>query len=100
MLMVQQAIVNAAREGARSGAIQLDGAQALATAQATATDYLTRSGMDMTRTSVNPIFTSISGTQAVDVTVSYSYPSMLVAWLPGVGSTIPLRSRVVMRQEA
>jgi Flp pilus assembly protein TadG len=100
ILIIKQALTNAAREGARVGALELDNSQALSTAQATAEDYLNKSGVDLSRSSVQSSFSTINGIDAVEIDISYQYQSSLTAWIPGVPSTLGLASRVVMRREA
>ncbi len=100
IFMIQQMLINAAREGARVGAINLDDTEALADAENVARDYLTRSGVDLSVTEVQPVFSQINGTQAVEVNIDYQYAADLVSWFPGINDTISLHSQVVMRREA
>ncbi len=68
--MVEQIAVNAAREGARVGSLHAPDAPdapMLAEATATATGYLSRAGLDVTRATV----TAVPGVQSVVVQVSY-----------------------------
>lgn len=100
IFMIQQMLINAAREGARVGAINLDDTEALTDAENVARDYLTRSGVDLSVTEVQPVFSQVNGTQAVEVNIDYQYAADLVSWFPGINDTINLRSQVVMRREA
>jgi len=100
MLRIQQSLTNASREGARAGAIHLDDATALSTADAVTTDYLTRTGIDLALVTINSSFSVIDGSQAVEVLINYDYASGLAVWIPGLNSSLALNSRAVMRREA
>ena len=100
IFMIKQVITNAAREGARLGAINLDNTEALSTANTISQDYLERSGMDMSAVNVDSIFSELSGNRAIQVTINYDYTSRLAGWGPGISDSISLRSRTVMRREA
>jgi len=100
MLRVQQALANAAREGARAGAIHLDDTRALNTADTVTTDYLTQTGIDLTLVSVSTAFSQVNGVQAIEILIDYDYASGLTGWVPGMSDTLQLHSRVVMRREA
>lgn len=100
VLMVKQVITNAAREGARAAAIKLDNTEALSSARQVSQDYLARCGVDLSVVTVTPVFSTINGTGAVQVTIHYNYLSNLYRWVPGIPETIGLESRVVMRREA
>lgn len=100
ILMIQQALTNAAREGARAGAVKLDDTQALSSAQTVSQDYLTRTGVDLSRITINPTFSELDGTAALQLTILYDFSSTLHSWIPGIPETVGLRSRVVMRREA
>lgn len=99
ILRIQQALTNAAREGARVGAIHLDSSQALDSASAVTQDYLERTGVNLTNVKVSPAFSELNGIQALQLKIDYDYVSHLSGWVPGL-DTIGLRSRVVMRREA
>lgn len=100
ILMIQQSLANAAREGARVGALLLDDTLALTTAGNVAQDYLNRTGIEAALTTVTPSFTTISGINAVQILINYDFSSGLTNLIPGIGPTIELNSRVVMRREA
>lgn len=100
ILMIKQMITNAAREGARVAAINLDDSGALSSAQTVSEDYLTRCNVDLTHTTVSPIFSTVNGANAVQVTIRYNYTTALNRWVPGVPETLDLVSRAVMRREA
>jgi len=100
VLVLQQSLNNAAREGSRVGAIHLDNVQALAVAENVATDYLTRSGVDLSVTAVNAAFTEVNGSEAVALTIDYTFDSSLVRFIPEMSESYVLRSQVSMRREA
>lgn len=100
ILMIQQTLTNAAREAARTAAIYLDNNTALSAAQTVAEDYLTNSGVDLNLITVDPVFSEVNGTDAVQVNVNYDYTSSLASWIPGMADSFELRSRVIMRREA
>ena len=100
ILMVKQMITNAAREAARAAATKMDDAGALSSAQVVSQDYLTRCNLDLTKTTINPSFSTVNGANAVEVRIQYNYLSSLLHWVPGIPETIALQSRVVMRREA
>jgi len=96
MLMVQEILVNAAREGARKAV--LPGATDAQT-QTTVDDYLKNSGITTQTRSVSPSTDSASGGTAITVTVSVAYKD--VSWLPKMQflSSTNLSASVVMRKE-
>ena len=96
---IQQALTNAAREGARIGAIRLDRSTALSEAGAITTDYLVRTGVNTANVTIDPKFSYLNGTEAIEVFINYSYASRLTAWAPGLDN-LDLKSRVIMRREA
>lgn len=100
ILMIQQALTNAAREGVRQGAIQMDDAMALLTADAVVSDYLTRTGVNQSLTDIHAAFLVLNGSPAIEVQIDYAYTSGLVAWVPGISDSFSLQSRAVMRREA
>ena len=100
MLMIQQVITNAAREGARVGATQLSNSVALTSARTVTEDYLVKCGVDLNKASVDPVFSQVNGTEAVQVSISYDYAVGLMGWFPGIGNNVGLNSRVIMRREA
>ena len=100
VLMIQQSLTNAAREAGRVAAISLDDTKALSSADQIAKNFLSRTGINLQRITVQPIFATVSGTSAVQVEIHYSYDSLLANWVPGIGHTLDLQSRVIMRREA
>ncbi len=100
ILIIQQALTSAAREGVRQGAIHMDDAMALTTADAVATDYLTRTGVNLNLTDTHAIFLVLNGSPAIEVQIDYAYTSGLIAWVPGLSDSFSLQSRAVMRREA
>lgn len=97
MVMVQQLIVNAAREGARIGV--LDGATT-AQVQTAVSTYLTNASVSGSTVTVNPSPPSSAGYGA-PVTVTVSIPFSQVSWIPTpmflTGKTLTASS--VMRRE-
>jgi Flp pilus assembly protein TadG len=97
MVMVQQLIVNAAREGCRKGV--LDGATT-AQVQSTVTTYLSNASVNGATVTVNPSPPSSAGYGA-PVTVTVSIPFSQVSWIPTPmflsGKTLTASS--VMRRE-
>lgn len=100
VLMVKQVITNAAREGARAGAINLDDAQALANANSVTQSYITSSGVDLGSANVTSIFVTTGGSQGLQVTIDYNYDSLLTPWIPGIPDSFTLRSTAIMRRES
>ena len=100
MLMVQQILTNAAREGARMGALYMDDKEALSEAGTMAQDYLTRCGINSKLITVEPAFSTVNGTQAVQLKINYDYTSTLAGWVPGIERNFQLHSFVIMRREA
>ena len=100
VLMIKQVLTNAAREGARVAAIDLDNSKALSSALDVTRDYVTRSGMNSSEVTVNPVFSQLNGTPAVQVSVDYNYTSDLARMIPAAPSVLRLHSQVVMRREA
>jgi hypothetical protein len=101
MLMVQQVLTNASREGARAAV--LDGATE-AQVQATVTTYLTNGSISGALTTVaGPGGISLSNTEFGDpVTVTISIPFSQVSWLPSpmyLGAKT-MQASTVMRREA
>ncbi len=99
MVMVQQVITNAAREGARVGV--LDGA-AYTDVQTAVNNYLTAASISTSATTItvtpNPPSSQTTGNP---VTVTVSIPFKKVSWLPSplyLGSTT-LSATSVMRRE-
>lgn len=100
ILMIKQIITNAAREGARVAAVNLNDTEALDSATAVAQDYLNRSGVDLSLVTIAPDFSDLNGTEAVRVSIDYEFGSDLSGWIPGIPQKMDLRSEVMMRREA
>lgn len=98
MVMVQQVLTNASREGARQAV--LDGATATGVAAAVTT-YLTNAKISGQSVTINPADPSSAGYGA-SITVTVSVPFGSVSWLPTPmflgGKT--LTASTVMRREA
>jgi Flp pilus assembly protein TadG len=99
MVMVQQVITNASREGAREAV--LDGATA-ATVTSTVNDYLTAGSISGATVTVDP--SPLSGAEFGDpVTVTVSIPFSQVSWLPSpmyLGGRTMTASTVMRRESA
>jgi Flp pilus assembly protein TadG len=97
MVMVQQLLTNASREGARMGV--LDGATT-ASVQTSVTTYLSNASVSGATVTVNPNPPSSAGYGA-PVTVTVSIPFSQVSWIPTPmflsGKTLTASS--VMRRE-
>ena len=100
VLSVKQVITNAAREGARAGAVDLDNNGALSKAQNVSEEYLTSCGIQLENTNVNPSFVTAGGSQALRVIIDYDYESLLTNWIPGVPGSFTLQSAAIMRRES
>ena len=100
VLMVKQVITNAAREGARAGAVRLDDSGALSTARTVSQNYITSSGLDSNTVIVSPSFQVVEGSAAIRVSVEYDYESMLTHFIPGIPDTLALRTSATMRRES
>jgi Flp pilus assembly protein TadG len=97
MVMVQQVITNASREGCRRAVI--DGST-YNDVQAAVNNYLTSAGIKNTTLTVNPNPPN-TATAGSPVTVTVSVPFSQVSWLPSpmfLGGT-QLRATTVMRRE-
>src|SRR3989338_8212227 len=77
LLSLRQVIINAAREGARAGAVRFDDAGALATASAVSQNYLSSCGLDGSVAAINSSFVVTGGSPAIQVSVNYDYESFL-----------------------
>ena len=99
VLMVRQVIINAAREGARAGAVRLDDAGALSTANSVSEGYISSSGLDGTIASIDASFVQTGGSSALKVGIDYDYASLLDNWIPGIPPVLTLRASAVMRRE-
>jgi len=100
VLMVKQVITNAAREGARAGAIKLDDSGALSTALNVSQNYISSSGLDSSTAVIDPSFQVVEGSAAIRVSVGYDYESMLTHFIPGIPDTVSLRANAIMRRES
>jgi len=100
MVMVQQILTNASREGARIAV--LDGASSSSVTTAV-TNYLTGSSINGGTVTINPPNPSSAGF-GQGVTVTVSVPFSQVSWLPSpmfpVNRTKTLTAASVMRREA
>ena len=99
ILMVKQVITNAAREGARAGAVRLDDSSALSTALQVSQNYLTSSGLDTGPASVRSSFVVTGGSSALQVIINYHYDSSLAIWVPGIPDVLTLHATAIMRRE-
>lgn len=100
VLMVKQVITNAAREGARAGAIRLDDNGALSTALNVSQNYISSSGLDSSTAVIDPSFQVVEGSSAIQVFIEYDYESLLTHFIPGIPDTLALRSSATMRRES
>ena len=100
ILMVKQVITNAAREGARAGAVRLSSTQALSTALSVSENYISASGLDTSPATVNSSFVITGGADALQVAISYNYDSMLTTWIPGIPEILTFRAVAIMRRES
>ena len=111
MFQEYEVVTNAAREGARLGALIPSAGYTTGEAQTRITDYLTAGGLDVTRATPAPTVAlsqiAITGTgkciPAVTATVTYQHPvpfvSGIMSYFGKVQTTIPLRGFAVMRTE-
>ena len=99
VLMAQQVITNAAREGARTGSIYFDKTTAISKAVSISQNYLISSGIDPAPATVTPSVTTTGGIPALQVLIDYNYDSLLTGFIPGSPQTFALHSTVVMRRE-
>ncbi len=99
VLMVQQVITNAAREGARAGSIYITDAEATSNATSVSQNYITASGVNINLVTVTPTLTTTGGLPALQVLVDYNYGSLLPSFIPGIPETLILRATAVMRRE-
>ncbi|OGX06378.1 MAG: hypothetical protein A3G87_01905 [Omnitrophica bacterium RIFCSPLOWO2_12_FULL_50_11] len=100
VLMVKQVITNAAREGARAGAVNLDDTEALTAAQNVSENYITISGVESGPATVTSSLIAAGGNPAVQVVIDYDYDSVLTNFIPGIDGTLTLRSTAIMRRES
>jgi Flp pilus assembly protein TadG len=100
MVMVQQVLTNASREGARQAV--LDGATS-SSVQTAVTNYLTGASISGATVAINPPNPSSAG-YGQGVTVTVSVPFNQVSWLPTpmfpVNRTKTLAASSVMRRES
>ncbi|MBI4372302.1 MAG: pilus assembly protein [Candidatus Omnitrophica bacterium] len=99
VLMVQQVITHAAREGARVGALYFNDTAAFDNALGVSQTYLDSSGVNSELATITPSFITMSGVPALQVVVRYPYGSLLNGWIPGIPETLTLSSTVIMRRE-
>lgn len=100
VLSVKQVITNAAREGARAGAVDLDDTGALSTARDVSEKYIQSSGVELEPTTITPTFVSTGGSAALEVIVQYDYHSILTEFIPGIPAHFTLQSAAIMRRES
>jgi Flp pilus assembly protein TadG len=98
MVMVQQVLTNAAREGARVGVLD---SSTVTDVQTTVNTYLTGGGVSGATVTVTPNPLSSAGYGA-PVTVTVSVPFSQVSWLPSPMflKTTSLSASTVMRRES
>jgi Flp pilus assembly protein TadG len=106
-----EVVTNAAREGARIGALIPSAGYTSNEAKARITDYLTAGGLDLAKATPVPTVVqsqiAIAGTgkciPAVTATVTYQHPvpflSGIVTYFNSALATIPLKSVAIMRTE-
>jgi Flp pilus assembly protein TadG len=94
----REVLTNASREGARSGIVQQIPKPSIGEIQNVVTNYLSGTGINVANVIIN-----VSGAGGVfpnDLTVSVSYPYQFFApGIMGLGSSITLNTRTVMRHE-
>lgn len=100
VLSVKQVITNAAREGARAGAVDLNDSGALSKAQTVSGNYLTSCGIELANTIISPSFVQAGGSSALQVVIDYQYDSLLTTWIPGIPASFTLESAAIMRRES
>jgi Flp pilus assembly protein TadG len=100
IIRIQQALTNAAREGARVAAVDINDATALSSAQTVAQNYLTASGVDLSLVTISPTAAVVAGNPAVRVAVSFTYTINFLTFVPGFSPNFQLNSQVTMRREA
>jgi Flp pilus assembly protein TadG len=101
MVMVQQVLTNASREGARYAVIQsTNDTNAVETK---VKDYLTSAKLNAAASTVTVDWPAGGDDSAQPVTVTVSIPFGQVSWLPSpmfLSSTTPLEATSVMRRES
>jgi Flp pilus assembly protein TadG len=102
MVMVQQILTNASREGARYAVIQSTNDTTAVTTKVK--DYLTSAKLKASASTVTVTWPASGGSgSAQPVTVKVSIPFGQVSWLPSpmfLSSTTPLEATSVMRRES
>ena len=99
VLMVQQVITNAAREGARAGALYFNDDDAIEHATNVSQTYIQASGVDPAPAVMNPSITMTSGIPAFQMQVSYTFNTLLNGFLPVIPATLQMSSVATMRRE-
>ena len=99
VLMVQQVITNAAREGARAGSIYINDTDATTKATTISEGYLASSGVNAELATVTPTITTTGGLPALQVLINYNYNSILTGFIPGTPGTLTLSATAIMRRE-
>ena len=100
VLMIQQVLTYAAREGVRSGAVRFDDAEALAEAELMARSAISQSGLDPAEAGIVPAIAVVEDTSALRLRIDYPFHSGLAAWIPGMNANFELHSQAFMRREA
>ena len=100
VLSVKQVITNAAREGARAGAVDLDNTGALSKALQVSTNYIQSSGVEIQPVIITPSFVLAGGSSALKVVIDYDYNSVLTTFIPGIPAQFTLESAAIMRRES
>jgi Flp pilus assembly protein TadG len=101
LVMVQQILTNASREGARFAVVQ--STNDTTAVQGVVTDYLTSASIGGSPTVTVDWPASGGSSSSEPVTVTVSIPFGQVSWLPSpmfVSSTMPLTAASVMRRES
>jgi Flp pilus assembly protein TadG len=101
MVMVQQVLTNASREGARYAVIQ--STNDTTAVETKVKDYLTAAKINSAASTVTVDWPAGGDDSAQPVTVSVSIPFGQVSWLPSpmfLSSTTPLEATSVMRRES
>jgi Flp pilus assembly protein TadG len=100
ILYDREVITNASREGARYGIVAVSPRRTTGEIQGVVNTYLTNAGLTPGNATVN--VTGAQGASGSDLTVSVIYPYdflVLSNLAPGLGSTLNLNGRTVMKLE-
>ncbi|NND97928.1 MAG: pilus assembly protein [Pirellulaceae bacterium] len=96
MMMVQQTLINASREGARMAVMESATADSVV---ATVQDYLAGAAVDVSGGSVKVTPDPSAATNNEKVTVAISVPFSDVSWIPPFFYDGPLKASTTMRSE-